>query len=131
MMPAMAMCLSSRNYGPDVMLFKPERWLTGSKTAPLCSGMFDDDSSHGTGPLSSPHPESAGHQEDAACWPSVKLADKTASQAAGRAETDGQWDEGSRGSCTGGAPPPDPLTFMAGPRDCIGQSLAKLELQVR
>lgn len=25
---------------------------------------------------------------------------------------------------------PDPYTFMAGPRDCIGQALAKLELQV-
>jgi cytochrome P450 len=28
------------------------------------------------------------------------------------------------------AAPPEPLTFMAGPRDCIGQNLAKLELQV-
>eukprot|EP00878_Enallax_costatus_P038498 GHUV01043771.1.p1 GENE.GHUV01043771.1~~GHUV01043771.1.p1 ORF type:complete len:120 (-),score=41.74 GHUV01043771.1:501-821(-) len=25
---------------------------------------------------------------------------------------------------------PDPYTFLAGPRDCIGQALAKLELQV-
>ena len=25
---------------------------------------------------------------------------------------------------------PDPFTFLTGPRDCIGQNLAKLELQV-
>jgi cytochrome P450 len=30
----------------------------------------------------------------------------------------------------GSGGPPDPLTFLAGPRDCIGQNLAKLELQV-
>ena len=26
--------------------------------------------------------------------------------------------------------PPDPMTFSLGPRDCVGQSLARLELQV-
>lgn len=30
----------------------------------------------------------------------------------------------------GGAVPPDPLTFLTGQRDCIGQNLAKLEVQV-
>ena len=36
----------------------------------------------------------------------------------------------AEGLGAGAAAPPDPLTFFTGMRDCIGQNLAKLELQV-
>jgi hypothetical protein len=43
-------------------------------------------------------------------------------------------DDGSASTAAGGGGggdgPPDPLTFSLGPRDCVGQTLARLELQV-
>lgn len=43
---------------------------------------------------------------------------------------EGSTEDPSISTTTAPGQAPDPYTFMAGPRDCIGQALAKLELQV-
>eukprot|EP00775_Hariotina_reticulata_P010115 gene10115-10272_t len=124
MIPTMALCLSSRNYGPDTILFKPERWLTGSKAA-TCIGAVDHDDLSPAG-----SDQGGGGQHDATCWASAGPFDGAADEGAGSGGASERSHGSLRGGGAGEAVPPDPLTFMAGPRDCIGQSLAKLELQV-
>lgn len=103
-MPLLPLSLAKYNYGPDALLFKPERWMTASSSSSSSDDSTTDD---------------AAAQKDQA-----QQQDAAAAAAAGSGKV-----AGSRAAKAAVAPP-DPLTFMTGPRDCIGQSLAKLELQV-
>ncbi|WIA20759.1 hypothetical protein OEZ85_005126 [Tetradesmus obliquus] len=99
MMPLLAVSLSTANYGSDAMLFKPQRWLAGSKPAGTAAeGAADDD-------------DGAADR------------DQQPRSAAGVGSKGGSSSSSSSSSTV-----PDPQTFMTGPRDCIGQALAKLEL---
>ncbi|KAF6250905.1 cytochrome P450 [Scenedesmus sp. NREL 46B-D3] len=102
MMPLLALSLASFNYGPDAMLFKPQRWMAGGTAGGAVNG-----SDAGAG------------ADDAAAEGDQRQADAAAAAAAAVGASKG-----------GSAAAPDPHTFMTGPRDCIGQALAKLELQV-
>eukprot|EP00775_Hariotina_reticulata_P009274 gene9274-9439_t len=115
MIPSLALSLSSRNYGPDTLCFRPDRWLNTR-----------DGSHSSTDEALPPAPPGAAKPDGLAVT-------------AGEADTALPRDNSSNVSQAAGSInsstntsllPPDPFTFMAGPRDCIGQSLAKLELQV-
>jgi len=115
MIPSLALSLSSHNYGPDTLSFKPDRWISSNDTTSSTEGAL---------PPAAP----------AAKKPETQAATAGDADTAAHKDNDSslsQGDVSSRSSSAVGALPPDPYTFMAGPRDCIGQSLAKLELQVR
>jgi cytochrome P450 len=90
-------------YGQDVADFKPERWLTGRNNSSMSSVSSTDDS-------------------DSQPSPSPSLSAAAGSAAAGAAAAV------QRVSSTKQLQ--DPWTFSIGPRDCAGQALARLELQV-
>eukprot|EP00879_Flechtneria_rotunda_P005512 GHRR01005805.1.p1 GENE.GHRR01005805.1~~GHRR01005805.1.p1 ORF type:complete len:446 (+),score=181.55 GHRR01005805.1:1961-3298(+) len=104
MIPLLPLSLAHHNYGDTATQFLPERWLISS------SSNGDDSSSN------------ASQQQ-------LQQSGFLSLQAGAGGEDD---------LSLASAPPagnvqgsvPDPLSFLTGPRDCIGQSLAKLELQV-
>jgi len=94
--------LQTRIYGADVRDYRPERWLVGG----------------GGGKLPAAASTNSLHESD------------------GQRELDQDAAHGQRttapssaAAAAEGVGPADPLPFSEGPRDCVGRSLAMLELQ--
>lgn len=107
--PLLPYGLAEHIYGPDALLFKPQRWLPTSAAAPM----------QGAARSAAP----AGPQADSssAAAPSVASSvaategPSTLAAAPGGSAPSAQAVGGSKAAPT--AAPPDPLTFMTGQRD--------------
>eukprot|EP00878_Enallax_costatus_P040792 GHUV01047166.1.p1 GENE.GHUV01047166.1~~GHUV01047166.1.p1 ORF type:complete len:232 (+),score=52.22 GHUV01047166.1:68-697(+) len=103
--PVLPMAILERNYGTTALHFKPERWLASPPVDPTHSATV-----------------ATAAAVDA---PAGSEAMSSSTDSIAHIST-----ESAAAVDTNGLTVPDPLTFMVGPRDCIGQSLARMELQV-
>ena len=122
--PAGPLGTSIRNYGPTAGLFDPDRWMT----EPSCTAATVlDGGGRNTGevPAAAAAATAAAGDVPAAAAASAAALDVPAGAAATAAAA-GEVPAAASAS----AAPPEPLTFSLGARDCVGQTLARLELQV-
>jgi cytochrome P450 len=111
-------------YGPDVEAFRPSRWLNSSSSSskPLSSSSSRncsaDDVRRANAAAEPAGTEATTSMESIS--DAVAAVDPTAAAAARPT---------SAGS-SGNSKLQDPWTFSIGPRDCAGQALARMELQV-
>ena len=117
---------SPRNYGPTAHLFDPDRWLGSSENpSPVTSSSCQ----------SKPIRDQLGEDASAAVvggdseGQPLKATAAAAAAAEGLVREDAD-DVTAAAGGGGGGGLPDPLSFSVGPRDCVGQTLARLELQV-
>jgi Cytochrome P450 len=122
MIPLLPLSLSTQNYGSDALIFRPDRWLVNGSTTDGGSNGH----SNGTATQCAKVASAAEDME------SSDTASAGIDQATPGVVADhgGNQPTGATTTTTGVAVYPDPQSFSAGPRDCIGQALAKLELQV-
>ena len=99
--PLFALGRAAAAYGADAAEFRPERWPAASRRATA-----DGESGGGGG----------------------GVAGSTGGGGVAGSTGGGAGSTGGGAGSTGGGPP-DPMPFSVGPRDCVGQALAMLELQ--
>ena len=131
MVPMGPLGTSIHNYGPTAATFDPERWLSGTPAS--AHEDWDDapspaDSADEVTASASAAGGGGGGGGGAAA---AAGGDVPASAAAGGAAAAAAVAAaGGAAASGGGGGCPDPLSFSVGPRDCVGQTLARLELQV-
>lgn len=110
LIPTMPYGLAQHNYGSDASEFKPQRWLTGAAATKSHTGALENPAA----------PPPAGPQSDPGPAPAAAEHGTVVVTA------------GSAGSTqpAAGMSLPEPITFLVGTRDCVGQNLAMVELQV-